>query len=85
MNDDVFRQLADALDRLPNGFPSTPTGLEIRILKKIFTPEEAEWAVRLTPNWEPVDEIAARLGLPEKEVIAALKPMAARGLIWGGV
>jgi ferredoxin len=85
MADEVFRQLADALDRLPNGFPRTSTGLEIRILKKIFTPEEAAWAVRLTPDWEPVDQIAARLGLPEKEVVFALKPMAARGLIWADI
>ena len=36
ISDHVYEQLADALDRLPNGFPRTPTGVEIRILKKIF-------------------------------------------------
>ena len=42
MNDQVYRKLAKVLDTLPNGFPATENGLEIKILKKIFTPEEAD-------------------------------------------
>jgi len=38
MSADVFELLADALDKLPNGFPRTPARIEIRILKKIFSP-----------------------------------------------
>jgi electron transport complex protein RnfB len=85
MSDEVFEQLADALDRLPNGFPRTPTGLEIRILKKIFSPEEAAIAVKMSGKWETVDEIAARLDMPEREALNALKQMARRGLIFGNV
>ena len=38
---DVYENLRAHLDRLPAGFPRTPTGLEIRILKRLFTPDEA--------------------------------------------
>ena len=37
MEGDVFDRLAEALDRLPNGFPRTPSNVEIKILRKIFT------------------------------------------------
>jgi len=44
MATDIYERLADALDRLPNGFPRTASNKEIRILKKIFSPEEASLA-----------------------------------------
>lgn len=81
--DDVYEHLADALNRLPNGFPRTATGVELRILQKIFAPEEAALAAQLTGQMEPVDSIAARVGLPEEAVLQALKAMARRGLVWG--
>ncbi len=37
MNEDVYYKLAKVLDTLPCGFPSTEDGLEIRLLKKLFT------------------------------------------------
>lgn len=39
MSDEIYGQLADALDRLPNAFPRTPSNVETQLLKKIFTPE----------------------------------------------
>jgi len=48
MTNDVYEQLVDALDRLPNGFPRTASGVEIAILRKIFTPEEASLACQLS-------------------------------------
>jgi len=33
------------LDGLPGGFPPTPDGVELRILKRLFTPEQAELAM----------------------------------------
>jgi NAD-dependent dihydropyrimidine dehydrogenase PreA subunit len=85
MGDEVYVRLADALDRLPNGFPRTPTGVEIRMLQKIFNPADAALAVQLSGEWEAVDDLAARLGRTEKDVRAALKSMAGRGLVWGDI
>ncbi len=44
MTDDVYRRLAQRLDALPHGFPSTESGAELRLLEKIFEPEEANLA-----------------------------------------
>jgi len=44
---DIFRKLARHLDRLPGGYPATKSGVELRILKRLFTPEEAELALKL--------------------------------------
>ncbi|MDH7490613.1 MAG: 4Fe-4S ferredoxin, partial [Anaerolineae bacterium] len=83
MNDDVYERLADALNHLPNGFPRTATGVELRILQKIFSPEEAALASQLRGEMEPLDSIAERLGMAEDQALAALKAMARRGLVWG--
>ena len=44
--DDIYTQLAHFLDSLPAGYPSTESGVELRILRKLFTPEEAALFVR---------------------------------------
>ena len=38
---DVYRELQRHLDRLAIGFPSTESGVDLRILKHLFAPEEA--------------------------------------------
>jgi len=82
MTTDVFEQLAAALDRLPNGFPRTPSGVEILILKRIFSPEEAALAGQLSGAPETLDEISARLSLPAGEARKALFKLARRGMVW---
>jgi Na+-translocating ferredoxin:NAD+ oxidoreductase subunit B len=82
MSDHVFEQLADALDKLPNGFPRTPSGVEIKILKKIFSPEEAALASQLTGSFEPIDDIAKRNGLPVGETRKRLLNLVRRGVLW---
>ena len=82
MTTDVFELLAGALDRLPNGFPRTPSGVEIQILKKIFSPEEAALASQLSGTPETLDEISARLRLPAGEARKALFKLARRGMVW---
>lgn len=82
MTDDIYEQLAEALDRLPNGFPRTPSKVEISLLKKIFSPEQATLASQLCGELEPVEVIAKRIGLPVKEARARLMKMVKRGLLW---
>jgi electron transport complex protein RnfB len=84
LTDSVYEQLAEALDKLPNGFPRTPSNVEIRLLKKIFTPEEASLAVKMSRSFETADAIAKRVGFPEKEAESRLAKMAKRGLLWNG-
>jgi NAD-dependent dihydropyrimidine dehydrogenase PreA subunit len=82
MTNEPYEQLADALDRLPNGFPRTPSGVEIELLKRIFSPEEAQLAGQLSHKMEPIEEIAERVGRPKGEVRTELMQMVRRGLIW---
>ncbi len=45
--DDIYRKLQKYLDSLPIDYPETESGVEIRILKLLFTPQEAEIALNL--------------------------------------
>ena len=64
MSDEAYHKLAKVLDTLPNGFPPTESGLEIRLLEKIFEPEEAELFCDLRLTFETTEQIAERTGRP---------------------
>jgi electron transport complex protein RnfB len=59
MSDGPYVKLRESLDRFPLGFPQTPSGVEIKILKRLFTEEEAETTLLLTPlpEEEPFDRV----------------------------
>ena len=78
---DVYRRLAKRLDGLPQGFPATTSGIEIKILKKIFAPDDAEMALKLKPIPETAARIARRLKKPEDDLRTELDGMASRGQI----
>jgi ferredoxin len=81
MPEDIYKKLARRLDAIPNGFPATESGVELKILAKIFNLQEAELAsiMRLTP--EPASQIAARAGLNPGEAERVLREMARKGQI----
>lgn len=81
MDDNPYRVLAQRLDELPNGFPPTADGVELRLLARLFTPEEAALAARLRLTPETAAEVAARIRENPAAVAAQLKGMARRGLI----
>ncbi len=78
---DVFTKLAEKLDGLPNGYPKTETGIELKILSKIFSEEEAEIALELKPRPETVQVVAERIDLPEEKLKEKLIVMADKGQI----
>lgn len=77
----AYRRLAERLDALPNGFPATPDGTELRLLAHLYTPDEAALAAQLRLTKETPDEIAARTGDDARELRTVLKGLARRGLI----
>jgi electron transport complex protein RnfB len=79
--DDAYKRLAEHLHALPNGFPPTHSGVELRLLAKIFSPEQADLASRLRLAPETPAQIAARIGGDPKETAALLKTMARSGQI----
>lgn len=60
--DRPYVMLQRHLDRQAVGFPATRSGAEIRILKHIFTPREAEIATCLTYKPEPIETVFERAG-----------------------
>ena len=81
MDHTPYHHLAARLDALPNGFPATEDGAEIRLLMKLYTPDEAALAAQLRMTKESPAEIAARIGGDAHELRKTLKDMAKRGLI----
>lgn len=78
----VYQNLAKHLDNLPGGFPPSDSGVELRILKRLFTPGEAEIAVALSMLPEPAAAIAERLNMDESSMAQLLESMSKKGLIF---
>lgn len=79
---DVYTRLREHLDSLPSGFPSTKSGVELRILKRLFTPDEAELALKVTMKLESATAIAERAGLSPEVAEVRLKQLSRKGLIF---
>ena len=82
MKDEAYERLADALNGLPNGFPRTPSGVEVKILRKIYTQEEATVAGNLSGQFDPVEVIAERLKQPVDGISKQLFQMVRKGQVW---
>ena len=69
------------MDEIPKGFPTTESGVELRLLAKMFTPEEARLAstMRLTP--EPASAVSARANVDEETALDLLNAMAGKRVI----
>jgi NAD-dependent dihydropyrimidine dehydrogenase PreA subunit len=78
----VYKRLAEHLDHLPGGYPSTESGVELKILKKLFTEEEAHIAEALTMMPEAAAIIAERLNTDPDDMVAKLDEMSGKGLIF---
>jgi NAD-dependent dihydropyrimidine dehydrogenase PreA subunit len=81
----AYRDLQRHLDRLPVGYPSTESGVEIRVLKHLFTPDEAKLATQLSWSLESPKQIHARVkeaGMSLEELEQMLEHMFGKGLIW---
>jgi ferredoxin len=81
MTHPVYHELARHLDRLPGGFPATPDGVELRILKRLFSESEARLACQLALIPEAAHVIAYRSGLDSDTAAAMLEAMWRKGLI----
>jgi hypothetical protein len=80
---DTYERLAVFLDELPAGFPRTESGVELRILHKLFSPEQAELFQHLSLVPEPARVVAFRARQPLEQVAGMLEEMEQKGLISG--
>ena len=83
----VYRALQQHLDKSPVGFPATPSGIDITLLQKLFTPPEAQIAAHLsTIKLETPKTIRRRLKksgikMTLNELKQTLDIMARKGII----
>jgi electron transport complex protein RnfB len=82
METDLYRKLQRQLDQYSMGFPATESGVEIKILKKLFSEADARLFLQMTPLLEAPADIAARLDNPVDEITTKLEDLAARGLLF---
>ncbi|MBW2143134.1 MAG: hypothetical protein JRG75_01880 [Deltaproteobacteria bacterium] len=82
MTGDIYQQLRKAIAQHSAYFDATPSGVEIKFLRKLFSVEEAEMYMHLTENLETPQQIAARAGQGPETVAAILKRMAEKGLLF---
>lgn len=82
--DKLYRNLQTHLDKQTVGFPATPTGSDIELLKQFFTPAQAEMAMMLTYKFETLEQIqerAGKIGKSIQETERVLDETARRGVI----
>jgi len=79
---DVYERLRDRLDDLATGYPATESGVEISILKRLFTEEEAEFFLQLSRLLQTSEDVAKRLDRDSEEVSALMERMAKKGLLF---
>ncbi len=88
--DSVFESLRKEIDeRMPLGLPGSKEKTEIKILKHLFTTEEAKIALHLSALPEPISKIQPRLKkagleIAESELEKILDNMVQKGAIMGG-
>ncbi len=96
-DDDLYRRLQQHLDRMPVPFPATRSGIELRLLRHLFTPDDVRVALCLSAIPERAAAIHRRLArraraaagaggsasqaVSRDAVVAALDSMVDRGLI----
>lgn len=79
---DVYEKLRKRLDDLATGYPATESKVEIRLLKRLFTEEEAEFFLQLAPLLERPADVAQRLDRDPDQVAAMMEQMARKGLLF---
>jgi ferredoxin len=79
---DVYTKLATHLDSLPAGYPATESGVEIKILKKLFRPDEATIACNVSMMPQTAASLAPKMGMESHELASLLERMAQKGLIF---
>ena len=79
----IYRLLQQHLDRQPVGFPATWSGADLRLLRRLFTPDEARIALHLSHQPLPLETIVERTAavFPAEETARLLDSMFAKGAV----
>jgi hypothetical protein len=82
MSSEVYKNLQKQLDQYSCGFPITASGVEFKILEKLFTEDEAKMFLCLSLKAETPEEVARRLGREPGPVASILHEMGEKGIVF---
>ena len=82
MPSEIYKKLQEQLDQYSCGFPRTESGVEFKILEKLFTKEEAEMFLCLSLKVETPEEVAQRIGRDPEVVAPILHKMSEKGTVF---
>jgi Fe-S-cluster-containing hydrogenase component 2 len=80
MAEDIYAKLREKIDRYSVGMGATESGKEIKILKRLFTENEAKVYIGMTRSLESAKTISSRVGMETAEVKSHLDSMTDKGL-----
>jgi ferredoxin len=82
MTMDIYHVLREQLDQYSIGFPATESGVEIALLKKLFSESHAAMYLQMTLLLETPEVIAARAGMDKSDAAERCEQMARNGLVF---
>jgi len=79
---DIYELLREKLEMMATGYPATATGVEVKILRHLFSEEDADLFLKMESDPRTAGQIALRLGADSAQMAARLEGMARKGLIF---
>jgi len=80
--ENIYDQLRARLDDLATGYPATDSKVEIRLLERLFSEQEAELFLHLSPLLQKPADVAKQLNRDPDEIGAMMEVMAQKGLLF---
>jgi len=81
MEHDIYRSLQEKISQYGSGFPASKSGVELKMLKKLFSEADAELYMKLAPQPETAEMIADRIGDTADKTAEHLKHMLKNGTV----
>jgi Na+-translocating ferredoxin:NAD+ oxidoreductase RNF subunit RnfB len=79
---DIYEKLRARLDDLATGYPETESKIEIRLLERLFSEEEAALFMQLSPLLQKPVDVAKQLNRDPDEISTLMEQMARKGLLF---
>lgn len=82
MKEDIYKRLQERIDEYGLGFNSTKSGVEIKILRMLFTTEEAELYLHMSRELEPIEFISKKAQMNVSNIAKILDQMTKKGVVF---
>jgi Pyruvate/2-oxoacid:ferredoxin oxidoreductase delta subunit len=82
MANTIYRKLQQQIDQYSLGFPAADSGIDIKILKKLYTEEEASIFLDISMQLETPPSLSVRTNRDPEQTADLLEEMAKKGLLF---